>query len=154
MSDNYTVLNSTGAVVTKASKDLGSSVQADKAVPPDGWSVTHAPAINTAAVATKAAGATGVKHVCTGILCTLANDATGTVQLGILFNLRDGATGAGAILASITLSVVATAGACTTFAATGLNLPGTAATAMTLESASTPAAHTAASVTLLGYDSV
>jgi len=119
---------------------------------PGQWSITHAPAVNTQATISKAAGAAGVRHVCTWLAITLANDATGSVQTGILFNLRDGATGAGTILASFTLSLPATAGDCRTLSISGLNIPGTAATAMTLETAGAPASHTAASVAFGGYE--
>ncbi len=118
-------------------------------VGPGQWTQTHAPAVNTAATKSQAAGATGVRNVCQWLVCTLANDATGSVQTGLAFNLRDGATGAGTILATFTLSLPATAGDCRTLALSGLNIPGTAATAMTLECAAT-ATHTAASVSFGG----
>lgn len=119
---------------------------------PGQWSVTNAPAVATQATGTKAAGGAGVRHVCTGLVLTLANDSTGSVQTLLAFNLRDGASGAGAVLATFTLALPATAGECRTLAVSGLNIPGTAATAMCLESASATAAHTAASVTFFGYD--
>lgn len=121
---------------------------------PGQWSEYHAPAVNTVATKSKAAGAAGVRHVCTWVSFTLANDATGSVQTGLAFNLRDGATGAGTILASWTMACPATAGDCRTFSISGLNIPGTAATAMTLETASAPGTHTAASVAFGGYDTV
>jgi hypothetical protein len=119
---------------------------------PGMWAVTNAPAVNTQATISKAAGAAGVRHVCTALTCTLANDATGSAQANVLFNLRDGATGAGTILLSFTLAVPATAGDCRILTLSGLNIVGSAATAMTLEIASAPGAHTAASVGLVGYD--
>lgn len=180
MSNNITVLDYSGTQKTLQATDVGGGVLVPNSLPTDGtnafksasgtnlaaqtginammtalpgqWSVTNAPAINTQATASKSAGAAGVRHVCTGLTCTLAQDATGSVQLGILFNLRDGATGAGTILASFTLSCAATAGQCTVLSISGLNIPGSAATAMTLENAGTPATHTAASVALFGYD--
>lgn len=121
---------------------------------PGQWSEYHAPAKNTQATKSKAAGAAGVRHVCTWISFTLAQNNTGSVQTLLAFNLRDGATGAGTILASWTMALPATAGECRTFALSGLNIPGTAATAMTLESAAAPAAETAASVAFGGYDTV
>jgi len=119
---------------------------------PGQWSATHAPAVNTQATATKAAGAAGVRHVCNWLAITLANDATGSVQANLIFNLRDGATGAGTILASFALALPATAGECRTLSLSGLNIVGSAATAMTLETASAPGAHTAASVAFGGHD--
>jgi len=121
-------------------------------VRPGEWSKTHAPAVNTQATISKAAGAAGVSHVCTWLSVTLANDSTGSVQTVLTFNLRDGATGAGTVLASFTLALPATAGECRAFSLSGLNVVGTAATAMTLESASSPGTHTAASVAFGGYD--
>ena len=121
---------------------------------PGQWAVTSAPAVNTQATISQAAGGAGVRNVAQALAVTLANDGTGSVQAGLLFNLRDGATGAGTILWSITLSVIATAGAFSGLSVSGLNIPGTANTAMTLESASAPGAHTAASVSLAGTTSV
>lgn len=120
-------------------------------VHPGQWAETHAPAVNTQATKSHTAGAAGVRHVCTWIAICLSNDSTGSVQTVLTFNLRDGATGAGTILASFTLALPATAGECRTLTLGGLNVVGTAATAMTLESASAPGTHTAASVAFGGY---
>ncbi len=121
---------------------------------PGMWAVTHAPSINPAAVASKTAGSAGVRHVCTAVAITLGQSTTGTVQAALIFNLRDGATGAGTILASFTLSSPSATGPTTVLTLSGLNLFGTAATAMTLESASAPAANVYASCSLFGYDVV
>ncbi len=102
----------------------------------------------------EAAGAAGVRHVCTWLSITLAQNTTGSAQNLLTFHLRDGATGAGTILASFTLALPATACDCRVLTLSGLNIPGTAATAMTLESASAPAAQTAASVAFGGYSTV
>lgn len=118
---------------------------------PGQWAETHAPAVNTQATKSHTAGAAGVRHVCTWLAIALANDSTGSVQTVLAFNLRDGATGAGTILASFTLALPATAGECRTLTLSGLNIVGSAATAMTLENAGTPATHTAASVAFGGY---
>lgn len=118
-------------------------------VAPGGGNVaTHAPAVNTQATCAAAAGGGTVKNVCTAISLILSNDTTGSAAQAT-FNLRDGATGAGTILATWTLSVPATAGACQTLVLEGLDIPGTANTAMTLESTAGPALHTAAAVTLV-----
>jgi hypothetical protein len=181
MADNYTIKDSGGSPQTIAAKNVSgvlyprkiesdgtndilsgaaaniaaqSSINAQLSVLPGQWAKTHAPAVNTQATNSQAAGTTGVRHVCNWISCTLANDGTGSAQAGLLFNLRDGATGAGTILASFTLSVPATAGACQVLTLSGLNIPGTAATAMTLECASAPGAHTAASIAFGGFDCV
>lgn len=117
------------------------------------WAKTHAPAVNTAATISKAAVAL-TYHVCQWLTITLANDSTGSVQTVLTFNLRDGATGAGTILASFTLALPATAGECRTMTLGGLNLIGTVNTAMTLETASAPGTHTAASVAFGGFSAV
>jgi len=111
---------------------------------PANWSVVHAPAAATQAVATKAA-VTGFAHACTGVtVCIVAIAAQGD----IVFNLRDGGTGAGTIL--WTGRFAATAGTSRDIALTGLNLKGTRGTAMTLESAAAPAGTNFATVTLTG----
>ncbi len=119
--------------------------------PPGQWVETHAPVKATQATKSKSAGAAGVRHVCNWLTITLANNSTGSVQTLLAFNLRDGATGAGTILATFTLALPATAGECRVLVLTGLNIVGSAATAMTLESAAAPAAETAASVSFGGY---
>lgn len=118
---------------------------------PGQWVETHAPVKATQATKSKTAGAAGVRHVCNWLTITLANNNTGSVQTLLAFNLRDGATGAGTILATFTLALPATAGDCRVLTLSGLNIVGSAATAMTLESAAAPAAETAASVSFGGY---
>lgn len=128
------------------------STKAALVVGPGQWSQTHAPAVNTQATKSQPAGAAGVRHVCTWLTITLANNSTGSVQTLLIFNLRDGATGAGTVLASFTLALPATPGERVVLPLTGLNIVGSAATAMTLESASATAAQTAASISFGGYD--
>jgi hypothetical protein len=118
---------------------------------PGYWTVTHAPAAATQAVATKAAGGSGVRHVCTGAIVTIAGGASAPTAALLTFNLRDGATGVGTILSTLTLAVPATAGASQCYPITGLNIPGTANTAMTLETSAATGTNVSASVTLMGY---
>jgi hypothetical protein len=66
-------------------------------------------------------------------------------------NLRDGATGAGTILASWVLGVQAAIDATTIFALGGLEIIGSPNTAMTLEFAGIAGAGTIESVTLTGH---
>jgi len=127
------------------------SINSQLVTTPGQWGVTHAPAANTVATITKAAGAAGTRHVCTGVSVSIASDGAAT-PAAMTLNLRDGATGAGTILASWTLSLTATSGDCKVFGATGLNLVGTAATAMTLEFAAAPGANAYQAVNLFGYD--
>ena len=116
----------------------------------DTWAVTHAPAANTQATISQAAGGGTVKNVCTSIHCTLTSAGAAT-PTQILFHLRDGATGAGTIKATIALSITATSGDCKTYTATGLRIVGTANTAMTLESAIAPGANAYATVAMAGF---
>lgn len=180
MANNFVVKDANGNTVTFQATDVGGGTQLQNskindgtndiksasaanlsaetgqnalmAAPPGQWTVTNVGAINTQATGSKAAGAAGVRHVCTWLAICLSQDSTGSVQTLITFNLRDGATGAGTILASFQMALPATAGECRVLTLSGLNIPGSAATAMTLENAGTPAAHTAASIAFGGYD--
>lgn len=98
--------------------------------------------------ASRVAGASGVRHVCTGISISVAAGAT--AQTPVIVNLRDGATGAGTILATWALSAIVNGMGSLNL--NGLNLVGSAATAMTLEFAATTATAVVGSVNLFGYD--
>lgn len=124
-----------------ASADLPNNVPHSNA-----WAVQHQPAAATAATITQAAK-TGYKHVATSI--TVCIQAT-AAQTSVVFNLRDGTTGAGTILWSARLMGVIGTGQCVTSGP--VVIPGTVSTAMTLESASAPAATNFATVSLAGYD--
>jgi hypothetical protein len=119
---------------------------------PGEWVVTHAPATNTQATASKAAGGAGVKHVCQGLCICLAAGGTAPTATQLTVNLRDGLTGAGTILAAFTVAITAVAGAFICIPLTDLNIVGSAATAMTLEFSAAGGANTYESVTLMGYD--
>lgn len=119
-------------------------------VRPAEWTVTHAPAANTQATASKAA-VTAVQHVCTAISARIVGGTTAPAATTATLNLRDGATGAGTILASWTLSLAGAIAAKDEVNLTGLNIVGTAGTAMTLEFAAAGGANTLQSVTLTGY---
>lgn len=132
-----------------------SSVNAQLGVIPGQWSITHAPGAAAQATITKAAGAAGIRHVCTGLVCTLTAGTSAPTAALVTFNLRDGATGAGTILATFTVGVEATAGRTSApVCLSGLNIVGTAATAMTLETSAATGANVAASVSLMGYETV
>lgn len=118
-----------------------------------GWSVTHAPAAATQAVATRAAAAAGIRHVATGVSIVVSGGPAAPAAQTLTINLRDGASGAGAALASWTVGVEAVAGKSVPISLGGFNIAGSAATAMTLESSAAPGANTLVSVTLTGYDS-
>lgn len=113
--------------------------------PPD-WAVSSTPAVGVQATATKAASP-GMAHVCTSIAATMAGTA---VQTQLTVNLRDGTTGAGTILWSITLTLPAVGVVVIAFA--GLAIRGTNGNAMTLEFSAAGAGTTTESVALTGYD--
>ena len=111
------------------------------------WSVTHTPAVATQATATKAAGGGTVRHVATSVTWCVAAGAT--PQAVLLINLRDGATGAGTIIRSWAVSTIASDSKCDSVS--GLNMTGTANTAMTIETAAATSATVQGTVTLTGY---
>jgi hypothetical protein len=131
----------------------GSSVNAMMVVPPGQWSINSAPAVNTQATASQAAGGAGVCNVCTYVFGGAWNDSTGSASTVLTFNLRDGATGAGTVKLTWTTIMPATAGfAGPIFSLSGLNIKGTANTAMTIETSAAPSgAHTAAFCGAGGY---
>lgn len=114
------------------------------------WSVTNTPVAATAASASKTGAGGTVKHVATSATVCISAVAA---QADIVFNLRDGATGAGTILWTVRLGMP-TAGQTQCVTSPPLNLVGTANTAMTLESAAAPAATNFATVSLSGYDTL
>jgi hypothetical protein len=111
------------------------------------WVVQHTPAAATQATITKAALA-GYRHVCDGIVVTLA--CAGTAQTPIQLVLRDGTTGAGAILLSAKLSAAINNMA--DLELNGLGIPGTAGNAMTLEFTGAGVAASEQAVTMIGSD--
>jgi hypothetical protein len=116
------------------------------------WSEISAPAANTQATVSRAAGATGVRHVCTGISAALVATATAPTAVQLTIHLRNGPATSGTPLWSEVISLPATAGATSAVNLTGLSLIGSAATAMTLEFNAAGGANTVESVTVMGYD--
>jgi len=112
------------------------------------WSIQHTPAAGVQATITRAASA-GVKHVATAISVVLVGGAAGETGPVYVY-LRDGASGLGTILWGATLR--APTANSVPISLTGLNIPGTAGNAMTLEFAFAPAATTLESVALTGYE--
>lgn len=113
---------------------------------PGEWAVNHAPAANTTATITKAAGGAGVRHVCKGFSVSI--NAVAAIAAPLVVNLRDGATGAGAIL--WTDRLMAPAGTTFRLDRSGLNIIGSANTAMTLEFAAAPGATNFENVNMNG----
>jgi len=120
---------------------------------PGNWAINHTPATATQATISRAAGGAGVRHVCTSIDAAFIIP-NGVNQALITLNLRDGATGAGTILWSrrFGVGVAVASDAQQEVSLTGLNIVGTANTAMTLEFSAAGAATTSQSVALCGFD--
>jgi hypothetical protein len=98
------------------------------------WAVDSAPAAGTVASASKTAGAAGVRHVCRSINFGINTAAIPPVATTLTVVLRDGATGAGTVLRTWSIRVPASADVNVfTKEISGLNIVGTAATAMTVE---------------------
>lgn len=112
------------------------------------WAIQSDPATAIQATITRAAGAAGVRHICTSITATFSAGITAGVATKVY--LRDGLTGAGAILWSASLS--APVGDSHDVTISDLSIVGSAATAMTLEFALAGAAGTFQNVALTGYD--
>ncbi|HQR17697.1 MAG TPA: hypothetical protein PK948_04985 [Gemmatimonadales bacterium] len=119
---------------------------------PGQWSVTHSPAAQTAASASRDAGV-GLTHVATSATCCVGGSGA---QADIRCDLRDGwgitntiDGGVGTILWSGKMASAANLEFCVT--SPPLNLPGSVNVPMTLETSATPAANSAASLTLTGY---
>jgi hypothetical protein len=120
---------------------------------PGEWSITHSPTANTKATATKAAGAAGVRHVVRSISAFLAINSGGVIVAPSVVNVRDGASGAGTVLWTGLLGD-GSSGAGGQVTLTGLNIIGSAATAMTIEFTAAAGANILESVTLSGYDTI
>jgi hypothetical protein len=145
-----------GAAMDRARSGSAANLAAKSAVgseltsPPGQWSVLSTPAAATQATASQTAGGAGVRNVCNTISATLATAGTAQAAAAVL-NLRDGATGAGTILWS--LQVILPTNGLWSFSVGGLNIPGTAATAMTLEFAAAGVAASFQSVAMSGTTS-
>lgn len=120
--------------------------------PPGMWSVINSAGVGNQSTATKAAAGAGVRHICTGIVVAFGAVAA-PVATFLTWNLRDGTTGVGTVLAQGLVAVPAAVFQSDPIVITGITIPGTAATAMTLEF-SAALANLAGSVTLLGFDAV
>lgn len=127
-----------GSVVTESIADAATQAAA---VQPNAllvsrqgnWAVTSAPAANTVASASKAAGGAGVRHVLTGLQAKIVGGTTAPAAIQVTVNVRDGATGAGTILAAFTMVLAAAIAAKDEINLTDLNIVGSANTAMTVE---------------------
>lgn len=117
---------------------------------PGQWTGTHEPAVATQATYTKAAGGAGVRHVAQALQAAYFS---GTTPNAVRAYLRDGAAGVGTI---IWRAAVPYPGALSTYgqyAQSGLNIFGSANTAMTWEFSGV-AATDFALVSLAGYSTI
>jgi hypothetical protein len=112
---------------------------------------TSSPAAGSQATTSKAAGAAGVRHVADCVTWSAGGVTAPAAAAQLVINLRDGATGAGTILWQSTIVAPAAIGQHGSGQLCGLNLIGTAATAMTLEF-SAALGNESESVALTGYD--
>lgn len=117
---------------------------------PGQWAAVSTPAAGVVASATQAAGGAGVRHICSGILVTYGAIAA-PVATALTWNLRDGATGVGTILASGQIAVPAAVFQGQPIMLSDLAIVGSAATAMTLEF-SAALANLLEGCTLIGWD--
>lgn len=114
------------------------------------WTASHLPAANTQATISRAAAGAGIRNVCTSLTVMLVAGATAPTAATVTVSLIDGATGGTTYLWRAAISVPATAGATNGISITGLWLPGTANTALTLEFSAAAGLNTIESVTMSG----
>lgn len=120
------------------------------AKPSSFWTAIHVPSSNTKATATKASAGAGVRNVCTGFTATIAADATAPTAVNLIVSLIDGSSGGITYLWRSTISLPAVAGAQISIVRGSLWIPGSQATAMTLEFSAAGGADTIESVSMEG----
>jgi hypothetical protein len=137
---------------TNAAAVLSATTQpfAQLAANPGEWSVSNEGAAGARATVTRAAGAAGVRHVCRSLAFSVS--AAAAAQTVVNARVRDGATGAGTILWSATFVVLN--GDSKQIALSGLNILGSAATAMTFEFDVAPVAGNFQTAAGSGYSTV
>lgn len=113
------------------------------------WSCVSAPAAGTQATCSRAAGGGSVRHVVTGWQACYSDTAAATAARHA--NLRDGATGAGTVLASSLLAVPVAGDSKCVNSPPGFTKIGTANTAMTIEFDAAGAGTSEQTVFMSGY---
>lgn len=117
------------------------------------WTITHAPSAAAQATISKASAGAGLKNIMRGFMVSVIAGGAVTAET-VIINIRDGATGAGTVLWSAAIEVPTLAGAGAVsgspFGLSNLYLPGTAATAITIESSAAPGANIAVRVNAWG----
>ena len=129
---------------------LQSGMGAALATPPGMWVATSNPAAGSVSVAQRAAGGAGVRHVCWGFgFSVAATAAPALTQVNV--SLKDGGTG-GTVLMAFALAIPAGTGILIPATMlSSINIPGSAATAMTVDF-SAGVANALESTFLIGYD--
>ena len=112
------------------------------------WSINNFPATNTQATVSRAADASGRRHIVTGLHFSLTGAAAAPAAITQCV-IRDGATGLGTILWSGVLAAPIAGSA--EISLGGLSIVGTPDTAMTIEFTGASGAGTQQSVSLTGY---
>lgn len=137
--------------ISAADNTAVTSTGAQQVAPLGTWAVTHAPADNTQAVATKAAGGTTTRHVCTGVSASVV--ATGASTAGpVTIQLVEDVGGTPVVLQSWKLNVPATiAGPSAVLAIQGLNITASANKPLSIISSAAGGANTAITVNMTGY---
>jgi hypothetical protein len=121
-----------GRMASATNLALLSGQGAQLTAPPGQWSQNSTPGTGVQATTTRAAGGVGVRHICTGFGFGFSA-AVAVAATTIVINLRDGASGAGAILKSWQFALPAAVVPNFAIEVTGCELVGSANTAMTLE---------------------
>jgi hypothetical protein len=141
-----------GSLATSSALNLAAAINTAPGITEKGarWSQLSAPAAGSQGTTSKAAGAAGVRHVADCVSYS-AGAIAAPAATALTINVRDGASGGGTVIWSKTVTIPATAAPHYDQNFCGLNLIGTAATAMTLEFSAALASESE-SVTLTGYD--
>lgn len=114
---------------------------------PGEWTITHAPAVNVQATATKAAGAAGVRHVLTSLNARVNAVAA---QTPVLVTIRDG-NGSGTILWQTRVSAVI--GTDAEVRLENVRIVGSEATAMTVQFEAAGVTNNFETVSATGFSS-
>ena len=145
-------VSATGDIVDAAGDMTGRGFMRHGGQGPAGnyWDVQHIPAVNTKATITQASAGAGKRNVCLGFVAIAASGTTAPAALQTQMNVIDGASGGATLLWAETVVFAAIVGDTKRMVATGIWLPGTADTAMTIEFAAAGGANTFESVSMYG----
>lgn len=140
-----------GAYIPASAAQLAAAVQSAQVIAhPGQWAVNNVPAANTQATVSKAAGGAGVRHVLQAILAAAVSDSAAPAAIARAVYVRDGASGVGTIIWAGYCALPAVAGEKSEIALSGLNIVGSANSAMTIEYSQAMGANTYQSVSMAG----